>query len=56
MEEYYLEKERLYYIFHKPTDTIHKKFVLNTPRPVAEMMEAKFKADAVTDLSMYNIT
>ena len=55
MEEYYLEQERLYYIFHKPTDTIHKTFMLNMPGPIAEMMEAKFKADAVTDLSMYSI-
>lgn len=55
MEEYYLEQERLYYIFHKPNDTIHATFVLNMPGPVAEMMEAKFKADAVTDLAMYNI-
>ena len=55
MEEYYLEQERLYYIFHKPTDTIHRTFVLNMLGPVAEMMEAKFKGDAVTDLEMYSI-
>ena len=55
MEEYYLEQERLYYIFHKANDTIHRTFVLNMPGPVADMMEAKFKADAVTDLAMYNI-
>ena len=55
MEEYYLEQEMLYYIFHKPTDTIHMTFVLNMPEPVAEMVEAKFKADAVIDLVMYSI-
>lgn len=55
MEEYYLEQERLYYIFHKPTDTIHRTFVLNMLGLVVEIMEAKFKADAIIDLSMYNM-
>ena len=27
MEEYYLEQERLYYIFDKQSDTIHRTFV-----------------------------
>ena len=52
MEEYYLEQESLYYIFHKPTDIIHRTFVLNMPGPVAEMMKAKFKAKVITDLSI----
>ena len=45
IKEYNLEQERLYYIFHKPTDTIHRTFVLNMLGSVAEMMKA-------TDLSM----
>lgn len=55
MEEYYLEQERLYYTFHKTSDTIHKTFVLSMPGPVAEMMEAKLKADAIVDLSVLSI-
>ena len=55
MEEYYLEQERLYYTFHKNSDTIHRTFVLNMPGPVAEIMEAKFKADAIIDLSTLSI-
>ncbi|KAK9190646.1 hypothetical protein WN943_019253 [Citrus x changshan-huyou] len=55
MEEYYLEQERLYYIFDKQTDTIHSTFVLNMPGPVAEMMEAKFKADAIVDLAQLSL-
>ena len=55
MEEYYLEQERLYYIFDKQSDTIHRTFVLNMPGPVAEMMEAKFKADAIVDLAQLSL-
>ena len=55
MEEYYLEQERLYYTFDKSSDTIHRMFVLNMPGPVAKIMEAKFKADAITNLSQLNI-
>ena len=55
MKEYYLEQEMLYYTFDKTSDTIHRTFVLNMPGPVAEMMEAKFKANEITDLSQLNI-
>ena len=55
MKEYYLEQERLYYTFHKNSDTIHRTFVLNMPGPVAEMMEAKLKADAIVYLSVLSI-
>lgn len=55
LEEYYMEQERLYYIFQKPTDIIHRTFVLNIPGPVAEMMEVEFKADVVTDLTNYSL-
>lgn len=55
MKEYYIEQERLYYIFHKPNDTIHKTFVLNMPGQIAEMMEVKFKANVITNLATYNI-
>ena len=51
MEAYYLDQERLYYIFDKQSDTIHRTFVLNMPDPIAEMIEAKFKADAIVDLA-----
>lgn len=50
MEEYYLEQEMLYYIFYKPTDTIHRMFVLSIPGPVVKMMEAKFKADMLSNM------
>ena len=55
MEEYYFEQERLYYTFYKNSDTIHRTFVLNMPGPVAEMMEVKFKTDAIIDLSTLSI-
>ena len=55
MEEYYLEQEMLYYTFDKTSDTIHRTFVQNMPGPVAEMMEAKFKADAIVDLAQLSL-
>lgn len=56
MEEYYIEQERMYYTFHKPIDTIHMTFVLNMLGPVAEMMEAKLKADAIRDMTTLSLT
>lgn len=50
-----MEQERLYYTFHKPTDIIHRTFVLNMPGPVTEMMEAKLKADAVRDMKTLSL-
>ena len=50
-----MEQERLFYIFLKPTNIVHITFVLNMPRLVAEMMEAKFKIDAMTYLTNYNL-
>lgn len=41
--------------FLNPTDTIHRTFILNMPRPVVEMLEGKFKADAITDLTNYSL-
>ena len=55
MKEYYLEQERLYYTFDKTSDTIHRTFVLNMPGPVAEIMEVKFKADAIVDLAQLSL-
>lgn len=37
------------FFFLKPIDTIHQKFVLNMPGPVAEILEAKFKAERITN-------
>lgn len=46
----------MYYTFHKPIDTIHMTFVLNMLGPVAEMMEAKLKADAIRDMTTLSLT
>lgn len=54
LEEYCLEQERLYYKFNKPTHTVKKTFIVNIPGSVAEMMEAKLKADGATDLTGYS--
>lgn len=50
-----MEQKRLYYTFHKPTETIYMTFVLNMPGPVAEMMEAKLKADVVRDMTTLSL-
>lgn len=55
LEEYYMEWERLYYAFNKPTDTIKRTFKLNMPGPIAEILEAKFKAEGLTDLLNFSL-
>lgn len=41
--------------FLNPTDTIHRTFILNMPRPIVEMLEGKFKAGTITDLTNYSL-
>lgn len=36
-------------------DTIHRTFILNMPRPIVEMLEGKFKAGTITDLTNYSL-
>lgn len=39
------KKDSTFFFSLKPTDTIHQKFILNMHGPVAEILEAKFKAE-----------
>lgn len=50
LEKYYIEQERLYFLFQKPIDIINQTFVLNMRGLVAKMPEAKFEAEAIIDL------
>ncbi|KAJ4718959.1 polyprotein [Melia azedarach] len=55
LKAYYLKQEQLFYKVNKPSDTMVRTFVLNMPAPVAEMLEAKFKSEGITNLSSYSL-
>lgn len=40
-----MEKQRLYFIFNKPTHTINRTVIFNMPNSVAKILETKFKIE-----------